>query len=642
MSDSDKLVALFATLGLDRTAHVASPDSTLRPGDLAERLSPDATVRGGARRGPAERPSVTEPFLPTITLGERRGGTDSEPASADLVLGVRLGEGGMGVVDAASQRSLGREVALKRPHGEGGGHALVVEARTMALVEHPNVVPVFALGRDVSERPVLVMKRIQGASLKELLRDRSHGAWPRLEQRWGDQERAALGILGEVCDALTFAHSNGIVHRDVKPENVMVGEFGEVYLLDWGIAHRIGDARGESAAGQIVGTPGFMAPEMVLDPDGANARTDVYLLGATLHTLLTGKMRHVGESFFETLASALASEPFEYGSEISEDLAALANAATSLDPAARPSSSAAFRKALVEHERHLEAMGLVRAAREALEGAGDLASPEALASLTEAAACLRAAERARPNADFVRAVKQAHVRALIEREVLLESPRAARAHLAALPETDAELVARIEAIERRQVEAKAREEAEARARSDGDSWTSVRVRVISSFVVGIVFAGFVAQHTFVSAERFSTLGFLRNDLVAFVAMTLSLVVGRRALLANAGNRRITGLVFGALFTITAFNAVSVLLEVTPAFALVYGYLGVSAWFAMAAATVHPAFALPATLSTVGALVLLAVPDRAPLVSLATTVSMLCAIFYAVLQTMRASRATPSA
>ena len=636
--DPDKLVALFATLGLDRTSHVASPDSTLRPGDL-ERVSPDATVRGGARRGAMERPTTTEPFLPTITLGERRDGGASEPASADLVLGARLGEGGMGIVDAASQRSLGREVALKRPHGEGGGAALVSEARTMALVEHPNVVPVFALGRDASDRPVLVMKRIQGASLKELLRDRSHAAWPRLEQRWGDQERAALGILGEVCDALTLAHSHGIVHRDVKPENVMVGEFGEVYLLDWGIAHRVGEARGE--AGQIVGTPGFMAPEMVLDPDAADARTDVYLLGATLHALLTGKVRHVGESFFETLASALASEPVAYTSDVSEDLAALANAATSLDPTARPASAAAFRKALIEHERHIEAMGLVRAAREALESVVDLGGPEALGALSEAAASIRAAERARPGSDVVRAVKEAHVRALIEREILLESPRAARAHLAGLVTADTSLLARIEALEQKQLEAKARDEAAEKARSDADSWTSVRARVIASFVVCTIFGAFVAQHTFVPAERFSAHGFLRNDLVALAAMVLSVIVGRRALLGNAGNRRLTGVAFGALATITTFNGVSVILEVAPAPALIYGYLGVSAFFAMTAMTVHTAFALPAVISSIGAACLLLVPERAPLISLSTTLAMMAAIFYGAVRTMRASRAVQS-
>jgi hypothetical protein len=251
--DSEQLARLFDTLGIDRTARVVSPDSTLRPGDVRARASDrDTTARGAERAGAV---ASTAPFLPTITLGERVGAADAEPPSADLVLGARLGEGGMGVVDAASQRSLGREVALKRPLGEGSAAALVEEARVMALVEHPNVVPVFALGRDAAERPVLVMKRIQGASMKALLRDQAHPAWPRLEARWGDRERALLAILGEVCDALTLAHSHGIVHRDVKPENVMVGEFGEVYLLDWGIAHRVNDPV-PVGEGNVVGTPG--------------------------------------------------------------------------------------------------------------------------------------------------------------------------------------------------------------------------------------------------------------------------------------------------------------------------------------------------------------------------------------------------
>ena len=201
-ADPEPLVRLFATLGLDRTARV-SPDATLRPGDVRDLAAGQTTASPSRSRGST---STTAPFLPTITLGERVGPSDTDPPSADLVLGARLGEGGMGVVDAASQRSLGREVALKRPHAESSAAALVEEARVMALVEHPNVVPVFALGRDAAEQPVLVMKRIHGASMKALLRDPAHAAWPRLEARWGDRERALLAILGEVCDALTVSN----------------------------------------------------------------------------------------------------------------------------------------------------------------------------------------------------------------------------------------------------------------------------------------------------------------------------------------------------------------------------------------------------------------------------------------------------
>jgi hypothetical protein len=150
--DLERLAATLGAQGLGpEAAATRALDATIRPPGLAEkRARPEAA-------GPA--PSRTAPFLPSITLSEGRA--DEGPGAdggADLLVGDRLGEGGMGVVHVAAQRSLERSVAIKRPVAEDGAAGLVDEGRVMALVEHPNVVPVHALGRDGSGRPVLVMK----------------------------------------------------------------------------------------------------------------------------------------------------------------------------------------------------------------------------------------------------------------------------------------------------------------------------------------------------------------------------------------------------------------------------------------------------------------------------------------------------
>jgi len=142
--------------------------------------------------------------------------------------------------------------------------------------------------------PLLVMKKIQGATLEELMHQAAHPEWPALLLRHGDRIAVFVEVLMRVAEALHFAHTKAIFHRDIKPANVMVGSFGEVYLLDWGVALRGSEAK--DAPIEIVGTPQYMAPEMVrAEAEAIDARTDVYLLGATLHALLTGTPRHTGD-----------------------------------------------------------------------------------------------------------------------------------------------------------------------------------------------------------------------------------------------------------------------------------------------------------------------------------------------------------
>ena len=299
---------------------------------------------------------------------------DGEFSQGDL-----LGRGGMGEVHVATDRTLQREVALKtlgpNPSAQTR-QALLQEALFTGLVEHPNVVPVHRLGADPSGRPAMVMKRVSGTSWGDLLRDSQHPGWSALP---ADRLRANLEILAQVCNALHYAHSLDVLHRDVKPDNVMVGTFGEVYLLDWGLALNL--ARAEQDGKGIVGTLAYMAPEMLGESEKLSPRTDVYLLGSTLHKALTGQARHTGSAHYNVMLRVVKSEPIEYRDEVPQELADLCNRATDRAPGDRPESALAFRQAL---DRFLEHRGSVTLADGAHTRLSELRSAYANAA-TEAA-----------------------------------------------------------------------------------------------------------------------------------------------------------------------------------------------------------------------------------------------------------------
>jgi serine/threonine-protein kinase len=177
----------------------------------------------------------------------------------------------MGVVDAVWQRSLDREVAIKRLVAKPNRthvEALLAEAGMMGRLEHPNIVPVHALGACPNRGPLLVMKRVRGIAWSELLKDPEHPAWGAHVE---DRLDRNLEILVAICNACHFAHSRGIIHRDIKPQNVMVGDYGEVYLMDWGIA-----TTAESPpSSEVLGSPAYMAPELALGvPAGCDSPPD--------------------------------------------------------------------------------------------------------------------------------------------------------------------------------------------------------------------------------------------------------------------------------------------------------------------------------------------------------------------------------
>lgn len=185
-----------------------------------------------------------------------------------------IGRGGMATVYLARDRDLDREVALKVVDGPAGtaeaAERMLREARILARLEHPGIVPVHDVGTLPDGRVWYVMKRVRGQRLDELARTAARA----------ERLRAFLRI----CEAVAFAHAHGVIHRDLKPENVMVGPFGEVLVMDWGVA-KMGEGE---ARGTILGTPGYMAPEQERgEVERIDERTDVWGLGAILGFLLT-------------------------------------------------------------------------------------------------------------------------------------------------------------------------------------------------------------------------------------------------------------------------------------------------------------------------------------------------------------------
>jgi serine/threonine-protein kinase len=399
-----------------------------------------------------------------------------------------LGEGGMGRVLLGRQRCLGREVAVKTLRPESASSAaisgLLAEAALAGSLEHPNIVPVHTLERGDGDMPLLVMKRVEGVAWSALVVDPAHPAWKRVPGE-GDRLGAHLRILSSVCNALAYAHSRGIVHRDVKPDNVMVGAFGEVYLVDWGIAGRMDDAAPNG--GSVAGTPGYMAPEMATGGP-SDARTDVYLLGSTLHFVLTGTTRHRGEGMVDVLLSARESRPLAYGPDVPAELAAVCNRATSRDPAQRFQSPDELREALDAFQRHRGSIELCDSGYawlRRLRAAMDAREPNVHDRMLEALFRFRESLRVWPENMRAREGQRACAIAMIEYDIAQKNAARAEELLGQLPDPPAGLAASVADLRRkeREREEQAREAVQIRKQMD---WSVASVQRASFFVAASV------------------------------------------------------------------------------------------------------------------------------------------------------------
>jgi serine/threonine-protein kinase len=311
-----------------------------------------------------------------------------------------LGSGGMGEVLLCEDRELGRHVAVKisRSMSAISREMFVREAQIQGRLEHPSIVPVYDLGRTPDGQPYFAMKRVLGTSLGDILRRLGEGD-PIAQKKYTRSK--LLGAFVSVCLAIDFAHSRNVIHRDLKPANVMLGEFGEVYVLDWGIAKVVGESEPgwipppdltddsrETTEGGIVGTPGYMAPEQLRGTrDQISNRTDVYALGLILFEILTLEPMRYGRA-------ALRREDLA----IPPELASICERATEAEISERWASAREMAEGIerfLEGDRDLEmrhkaAEEHLHQARRALVRAKDPASSEH----DERALALREASRA--------------------------------------------------------------------------------------------------------------------------------------------------------------------------------------------------------------------------------------------------------
>ena len=283
-----------------------------------------------------------------------------------------LGQGGMGEVRLCRDVYIGRDVALKTLRRDGVRRAdphgrFEREARLQGQLEHPSIVPLYDVGFAPDGAPYFTMKRVRGHTFKQILRGLSSGdpAFAPFTLR------RRLAAFNQACLAVAYAHAHGVIHRDLKPANVILGDFGEVYVLDWGIAKVVGEvdaavAPGDdvpakddaTAEGSVLGTPGYMSPEMIRGENATlDARSDVYALGALLFALVTLRPLHERAPASTLLQRTLEgvdarpSRRFPNGRDLSPELDRICAKATALD---REERYATVREMVDDVERFLD------------------------------------------------------------------------------------------------------------------------------------------------------------------------------------------------------------------------------------------------------------------------------------------------
>ena len=208
----------------------------------------------------------------------------------------QLGEGGIGTVTLIQDNDIRRQVArkqLKTEHENPGNlRRFVEEIQTHGQLEHPNIAPLYDVGQEEDGTYYFIMKYIKGETLEEIIEKLAAGD-PAYHKKWSFEYRTRVFI--EILNALEFAHSRGVLHRDLKPANIMIGEFGEVMVMDWGLAKQTAAGTGEMSdnpyqtqSNTLLGTPAYMAPEQALGQvDRIDARSDLYSLSAIVYELFT-------------------------------------------------------------------------------------------------------------------------------------------------------------------------------------------------------------------------------------------------------------------------------------------------------------------------------------------------------------------
>ena len=375
-------------VGADLSQAAEPPVSTDKTIGIGASKDPMKTSATGTDPGPASSKSASASVqkeslnVALRSLGGLQHGRVTSKSDYRLV--KQLGEGGMGVVYVARQQSLGREVVLKSlkpmPSTQAdklksmGTFDKVIKHRTDMFVSeavvtadlfHPNIVPIYDMGTANDGSLFYAMKWVRGVPWNKKLPELS------LEEN--------LDILLKVADGIAFAHARHVINRDLKPENVMIGEFGEVAVLDWGLALPFGEGKGRLplavTAGLGSGTPAYMAPELILGPlDKMGPPCDIYLLGAMLFEVVTGKPPHDFDTATQKGTQSAAKKMNEIRRVVCEnviretehtgELIDIAKKAMATKPQDRYPTVVEFQQSIREYERHAASRHLEERARE--------------------------------------------------------------------------------------------------------------------------------------------------------------------------------------------------------------------------------------------------------------------------------------
>ena len=326
--------------------------------------TPDVTIK--------QKESITGTYVSRASLvvkSRKFSSSDKKPSmissaedAPDYELIDVIGKGGMGVVYAARQSAIARTVALKMlketdKQTEDQREKFISEAVITGELDHPNIVPIYDLGSNDAGALFYSMKRVKGTPWNDVIKEKS--------------QAENLSILMGVADAVAFAHANGVLHRDLKPENVMLGDFGEVLVMDWGLA-RISDefpnADAVSQSDVMGGTPAYMAPEMATGPvEKVCIGSDIYLLGAMLFEIVAGRPPHTGKSVMACLFSAAKNEIVT--TEPAGELMDIALTAMATEVGDRYATVQEFQTAIRRYQSHSESIALTDNATVNLVGA---------------------------------------------------------------------------------------------------------------------------------------------------------------------------------------------------------------------------------------------------------------------------------
>ncbi len=278
---------------------------------------------------------------------------DNRVHKPEYILKGKIGQGACGLVYAACQNTIDRDVAIKVIRPEMAHDALVKslflsEAMVTGDLDHPNIVPVYDLGMDQQNNLFYTMKRIKGISWSKVIGQKT--------------EDENVGILLRVCDGVAFSHDKGVIHRDLKPQNVMLGDYGEVFVMDWGIAvSPSGSGKAEilTPESSQAGTPIYMAPEMAdSNASKVNHLSDIYLLGGILYQIETGLPPHHAGNLKECLRKVAGNiiQPTDKKSELID----IALKAMATDPSQRYQSVAEFSQAIRDYQSHAQSIELCK------------------------------------------------------------------------------------------------------------------------------------------------------------------------------------------------------------------------------------------------------------------------------------------